>query len=162
VRIIYAWSSATADRRRETGRSGAKTTTATKDRTPRRRRPRRRRPPPVLRHVSDLDVWPWPPHAWAFRVLRRRDASHLSAWDPSVIRHWVTCLRDETHRRGAHAAADGDYPHSWTSIFNLYIHYLYVLVSKILFSIFNSPAHIHLLYHPLSTISTVGPTCHFI
>jgi hypothetical protein len=44
----------------------------------------------------------------------------------------------------------------------LYIHPLYVLVSKILSSMFNSPAPIHPLYHPLSTLSTVGPTCHFI
>jgi hypothetical protein len=43
-----------------------------------------------------------------------------------------------------------------------YIHPLYVLVSKILSSIFNSPAPIHPLYHPLSTLSTVEPTCHFI
>jgi hypothetical protein len=35
---------------------------------------------------------------------------------------------------------------------DLYIHPLYVLVSKILSSILNSPALIHLLYHPLSTL----------
>jgi hypothetical protein len=45
---------------------------------------------------------------------------------------------------------------------NLYIHPLYVLVSKILSSILNSSALIHPIYHPLSTLSTVGPTCHFI
>jgi hypothetical protein len=44
----------------------------------------------------------------------------------------------------------------------LYIYPLYVLVSKILSSILNSPAPIHPLYHPLSTLSTMGPTCHFI
>jgi hypothetical protein len=44
----------------------------------------------------------------------------------------------------------------------LYIHLLYVLVSKILSSILNSLALIHPLYHPLSTLSIVGPTCHFI
>jgi hypothetical protein len=44
----------------------------------------------------------------------------------------------------------------------LYIYPLYVLVSQILLSILNSPALIHRLYHPLSTLSTVGPTCHFI
>jgi hypothetical protein len=52
-----------------------------------------------------------------------------------------------------------------SALMDLYIHPLYVLVSKILFSILNilnSPAPIHPLYHPLSTISTVGPTCHFI
>jgi hypothetical protein len=48
------------------------------------------------------------------------------------------------------------------ALMDLYIHPLYVLVSKILSSILNSPAPIHLLYHPLSTLSTVGPTCHFI
>jgi hypothetical protein len=45
---------------------------------------------------------------------------------------------------------------------DLYIHPLYVLVSKILLSILNSPTPIHPLYHPLSTLSTVGPTYHFI
>jgi hypothetical protein len=48
------------------------------------------------------------------------------------------------------------------ALMDLYIHPLYVLVSKILSSILNSPALIHPLYHPLSTLSTVGPTCHFI
>jgi hypothetical protein len=48
------------------------------------------------------------------------------------------------------------------ALMDLYIHPLYVLVSKILSSILNSPAPIHPLYHPLSTLSTVGPTCHFI
>jgi hypothetical protein len=47
-------------------------------------------------------------------------------------------------------------------LMDLYIHPLYVLVSKILSSILNSPAPIHPLYHPLSTLSTVGHTCHFI
>jgi hypothetical protein len=46
-----------------------------------------------------------------------------------------------------------------SALMHLYIHPLYVLVSKILFSILNSSAHIHPLYHPLST---VGPTYHFI
>jgi hypothetical protein len=46
-------------------------------------------------------------------------------------------------------------------IHHLY-HPLYVLVSKILSSILNSPAPIHPLYHPLSTLFIVGPTCHFI
>jgi hypothetical protein len=45
---------------------------------------------------------------------------------------------------------------------DLYIHPLYVLVSKILSSILNSPVPIHPLYHPLFTISTMGPTYHFI
>jgi hypothetical protein len=49
-----------------------------------------------------------------------------------------------------------------SALMELYIHPLYVLVSKILSSILNSPAHIHPLYHPLSTLSTMGPTCHFI
>jgi hypothetical protein len=49
-----------------------------------------------------------------------------------------------------------------STLMDLYIHPLYVLVSKILFSILNSPAPIHPLYHPLFTLSTVGPTCHFI
>jgi hypothetical protein len=49
-----------------------------------------------------------------------------------------------------------------TALMDLYIHPLYVLVSKILSSVLNSPAPIHPLYHPLSTLSTVGPTCHFI
>jgi hypothetical protein len=48
------------------------------------------------------------------------------------------------------------------ALMDLYIHLLYVLVSKILSSILNSSAPIHHLYHPLSTLSTVGPTCHFI
>jgi hypothetical protein len=48
------------------------------------------------------------------------------------------------------------------ALMDLYIHPLYVLVSKILSSILNSPALIHHLYHPLSTLSTVGPTCYFI
>jgi hypothetical protein len=46
-----------------------------------------------------------------------------------------------------------------TSLMNLYIHLLYILVIKILSSISNSPALIYPIYHPLST---VGPTCHFI
>jgi hypothetical protein len=106
VRIIYAWSSATADRRRETGRSGAKTTTATKDRTPRRRRPGDR----VVadRHqccVTSVTLTSGHGHHTLGRPVfrgeeapRRRDASHLSAWDPPVIRHWVTCLRDPSPR----------------------------------------------------------------
>jgi hypothetical protein len=49
-----------------------------------------------------------------------------------------------------------------SALIDLYIHPLYVLVSKILSSILNSPAPIHPLYHPLSTLSTVGPTYHFI
>jgi hypothetical protein len=44
----------------------------------------------------------------------------------------------------------------------LYIYPLYVIVSKIFFSILNSSAPIHSLYHPLFTLSTIGPTCHFI
>jgi hypothetical protein len=48
------------------------------------------------------------------------------------------------------------------ALVDLYIHHLYVLVSKILSSILNSSAPIHPLYHPLSTLSTVGLTCHFI
>jgi hypothetical protein len=48
------------------------------------------------------------------------------------------------------------------ALMDLYIHPLYVLVSKILSSILNSSALIHPLYHPLSTLSTMGPTCHFI
>jgi hypothetical protein len=44
-------------------------------------------------------------------------------------------------------------------VLDLYIHPLYVLVSKILSSILNSTTPIHHLYHPLSTM---GPTCHFI
>jgi hypothetical protein len=44
------------------------------------------------------------------------------------------------------------------ALMDLYIHPLYVLVSKILSFILNSLAPIH----PLSTISTVGLTCHFI
>jgi hypothetical protein len=46
-------------------------------------------------------------------------------------------------------------------LMELYIHPLYVLVSKIFSSILNSLAPIHSLYHPLSTLSTVRPTCHF-
>jgi hypothetical protein len=49
-----------------------------------------------------------------------------------------------------------------SALMNLYIHPLYVLVSKILSFILNSPTPIHPLYHPLSTLSTLGPTCHFI
>jgi hypothetical protein len=48
------------------------------------------------------------------------------------------------------------------TLIDLYIHPLYVLVSKILSSILNSLVPIHPLYHPLSTLSTVGPTYHFI
>jgi hypothetical protein len=48
------------------------------------------------------------------------------------------------------------------ALMDLYIHPLYVLVSKILSSILNSSAPIHPLYHLLSTLSMVGPTCHFI
>jgi hypothetical protein len=44
---------------------------------------------------------------------------------------------------------------------HLYIHPQYVLVSKIIFSILNSSALIHPLYHPLSTLSTVRLTYHF-
>jgi hypothetical protein len=49
-----------------------------------------------------------------------------------------------------------------SALMDLYIHPLYVLVGKILSSIFNSLAPIHHLYHHLSTLSTVGLTCHFI
>jgi hypothetical protein len=47
-------------------------------------------------------------------------------------------------------------------LMDLYIYLLYVLVNKILSSILNSFAPIHPLYHSLSTLSIVGPTCHFI
>jgi hypothetical protein len=47
-------------------------------------------------------------------------------------------------------------------LMDLYIHPLYVLVSKILSSILNSFAPIHPLYHPLSTLSTVRLTYQFI
>jgi hypothetical protein len=47
-------------------------------------------------------------------------------------------------------------------LMDIYIHPLYVLISKILSSILNSSVLIHPLYHPLSTLSTVGPTYHFI
>jgi hypothetical protein len=46
-----------------------------------------------------------------------------------------------------------------SALMNLYIYPLYNLVTKILFSILNSSASIHPLYHPLSI---VGLTCHFI
>jgi hypothetical protein len=46
-----------------------------------------------------------------------------------------------------------------STVMGLYIHPLYVLVSKILFSILNFSAPIHPLYHPLSTVRL---TCHFI
>jgi hypothetical protein len=36
------------------------------------------------------------------------------------------------------------------------------VLRRILFSILNSSVPIHPLYHPLSTLSAVGPTCHFI
>jgi hypothetical protein len=42
-------------------------------------------------------------------------------------------------------------------LIHIYIHHLYVLVSKILSSILNFSAPIHPLYHPLFTLSTVGP-----
>jgi hypothetical protein len=53
-------------------------------------------------------------------------------------------------------------PTETTRTHGLYIHLLYVLVSKILSSILNSPAPINPLYHPLYTLSTVGSTFHFI
>jgi hypothetical protein len=53
-------------------------------------------------------------------------------------------------------------PFRLSALIDLYIHPLYVLVSKILSSILNSLALIHPLYHPLSTLSTVGLTYHFI
>jgi hypothetical protein len=53
-------------------------------------------------------------------------------------------------------------PRKTTALMDLYIHPLYVLVSKILSYILNSSALIHPLYHHLSTLSTVWPTCHFI
>jgi hypothetical protein len=49
-----------------------------------------------------------------------------------------------------------------SALMDLYIHPLYVLLSKILSSILNSSAPIYPLYHPLSTLSTVRPTYHFI
>jgi hypothetical protein len=49
-----------------------------------------------------------------------------------------------------------------STLMDLYIHSLYVLISKILSYILNSFASIHPLYHPLSTLSTVGLTYHFI
>jgi hypothetical protein len=49
-----------------------------------------------------------------------------------------------------------------SALMPLYIPPLYILVSKILSFILNSPVSIHPLYHPLFTLSTVGPTCHFI
>jgi hypothetical protein len=49
-----------------------------------------------------------------------------------------------------------------SAFMDIYIHPLYVLFSKILSSILNSSAPIHPLYHPLSTLSIVGSTYHFI
>jgi hypothetical protein len=60
------------------------------------------------------------------------------------------------------ACCFGDFSVRLFALIDLYIHPLYVLVSKILSSILNSPALIYSLYHPLSTLSTMGPTCHFI
>jgi hypothetical protein len=42
----------------------------------------------------------------------------------------------------------------------IHLHLLYILVSKILSSTLNSSASVYSLYHPLSTLSTVGSTCH--
>jgi hypothetical protein len=42
-----------------------------------------------------------------------------------------------------------------SALMDLYIHPLYVIVSKILFSILNSSTLIHPLYHPLSTLSII-------
>jgi hypothetical protein len=63
------------------------------------------------------------------------------------------------HTRGAPGArACILSPLSLSALMDLYIHPLYVLVSKILLSILNSSAPIHPLYYPLSTLSTMGPT----
>jgi hypothetical protein len=65
------------------------------------------------------------------------------------------------HRPHCIARPASRLPIRLSALMDLYIHPLYVLVSKILSSILNSPAPIHPLY-PLSTLSTVGLTCHFI
>jgi hypothetical protein len=62
----------------------------------------------------------------------------------------------------ASGAATTHYRVRLSALIDLYIHPLYVLVSKILSSILNSPVLIHPLYHLLSTLSIMGPTCHFI
>jgi hypothetical protein len=68
------------------------------------------------------------------------------------IRHLST--REPPKGRGRGLA-----PTRLSALVILYFHPLYILVIKILSSIFISPALIHPLYHPLST---VGPTYHFI
>jgi hypothetical protein len=63
---------------------------------------------------------------------------------------------------GGHPAAAGARGLRLPALMYLYIHPVYVLISKILSSILNFSAFIHPLYHHLSTLSTVGPTYHFI
>jgi hypothetical protein len=91
----------------------------------------------------------------------------------SASRMWLCTSKEQERAKergtsGERACGEQEVPRDeWAALrlaalMHLYIHPLYVLVSKILSSILNSSALIHPLYHPLSTLSTVGLTCHFI
>jgi hypothetical protein len=71
-------------------------------------------------------------------------------------------MKSQTYQLQLSCLASMPLPNRTAAPMELYIRPLYVLVSKILSSILDSPAPIHPLYLPLSTLSTVGPTCHFI
>jgi hypothetical protein len=104
----------------------------------------------VIRH-------PWRPVGRGSAALDWLTAGH-DRWSTAQLQQW------QWQWHGPHGimhlqASARDVPRKAIRTHDLYIHPLYVLVSNILSSIFNSPVLIHHLYHPLSTM---GPTCHFI
>jgi hypothetical protein len=100
-------------------------------------------------HVADPRAWS---HHHVADVPAAYRHGHLLQGLGSLGQRWWERETQEGERYAVRLPA----------LMDLYIHSLYVLVSKIFSSILNSPAPIHPLYHPLSTLFTVGPTCHFI
>jgi hypothetical protein len=108
-----------------------------------------------------------------FFFLASSRPSYVDLWTAVDATLWMNRLSAALLEASTRGARDSSHPGDLVSSFpysalrllalmDLYIHPLYVIVSKILSSILNSPAPIYPLYHPLSTLSIVGPTCHFI
>jgi hypothetical protein len=106
-------------------------------------------------------IWRVPHKVATYMRRRMSQVARSLGSEPTVFHNSYTTGQSENSRY-LWQVANGLHPIRLPALMDLYIHPLYVLVSKILLSILNSSAPIHLLYHPLSTISTIGPTCHFI
>jgi hypothetical protein len=120
-------------------------------------------------HCSSLGA---PPRYCSFTASEfasdQTSSASLSPWRiftfvPPILR-WIFLLEETDPPRAVSSlrVGLGSPMIRLPALLDLYIHPLYVLVSKIPSSILNSSALIHPLYHHLSTLSTMEPTCHFI